>query len=105
MFRFPLKGIAEEAFSFLCVRRRMSEYNKDKQANRYVAYEAEYYYKQDKELLEMLKQKTQDEVKNMQEEVQAMHSKIEEYKRDINENLRFLRSLENDLPTSDKKEF
>lgn len=44
----------------------------------------------------MLKQKMQDEVKNMQDEVTVMRNKIEEYNRNINENVRFLKGLEKD---------
>lgn len=51
----------------------------------------------------MLKQKMQDEVKNMQDEVTVMRNKIEEYNRNINENVRFLKGLEKDLSASDKK--
>lgn len=58
---------------------------------------------QDKELLELLKQKMQEEVKCMQDEVTSMRSKIEQYTRDINEDLRFLKGLEKDLSASDKK--
>jgi len=39
----------------------------------------------------------------MQREVQIMRNKIEEYNRGINENLRFLKSLEKDLSANDKK--
>ncbi|EFN76283.1 uncharacterized protein LOC105190674 [Harpegnathos saltator] len=69
-----------------------------------VAYEIEYYYKQDKKLLRAVKQKTEDEVKHLQHEIQVMRNKIDEYNRNINENLRFLRSLEsNQPPAKDKK--
>lgn len=54
-------------------------------------------------MLKMVKQKTQDEVTSMRNEVRAMRSKIEEYNRNINENLRFLKSLERDLSAGDKK--
>lgn len=39
----------------------------------------------------------------MQREVQIMRNKIEEYNRGINENLRFLKDLEKDLSSGDKK--
>ncbi|TGZ51990.1 Uncharacterized protein DBV15_06989 [Temnothorax longispinosus] len=68
-----------------------------------VACETEYYYKQDRKLLQVVKEKTQDEVKHMQKEVQIMRNKIEEYNRGISENLRFLRGLERDLSAGDKK--
>ncbi|XP_024870084.1 uncharacterized protein LOC112453521 [Temnothorax curvispinosus] len=58
---------------------------------------------QDRKLLQVVKEKTQDEVKHMQKEVQIMRNKIEEYNRGINENLRFLRGLERDLSAGDKK--
>ncbi|EZA57080.1 hypothetical protein X777_01686, partial [Ooceraea biroi] len=68
-----------------------------------VAYETEYYYRQNKKLLRDVKRKTRDEVKNMQREVQAMRSKIEEYNRGISENLRFLKDLERDSSADDEK--
>ncbi|XP_011639664.1 uncharacterized protein LOC105428832 [Pogonomyrmex barbatus] len=54
-------------------------------------------------MLQVLKEKTQDEVKHMQREVQIMQKKIEEYNRGISENMRFLKNLEKDLSTSKKK--
>ncbi|XP_015184889.1 PREDICTED: uncharacterized protein LOC107070861, partial [Polistes dominula] len=68
-----------------------------------LAYETEYYYKKDKKLLEILKRKTQNEVKNMQKEVNVMRNKIEEYNRDINENLRFLQELDKNTASNKKK--
>ncbi|KYN43185.1 hypothetical protein ALC56_02367, partial [Trachymyrmex septentrionalis] len=68
-----------------------------------IACETEYYYKQDRKLLKVVKQKTQNEVEHMQREVQIMKNKIDEYNRGINENLRFLKSLEKDLSAGDKK--
>ncbi|XP_011050885.1 PREDICTED: uncharacterized protein LOC105143967 [Acromyrmex echinatior] len=58
---------------------------------------------QDRKLLKDVKEKTQNEVKHMQREVQIMKNKIDEYNRGINENLRFLKSLEKDLSADDKK--
>lgn len=58
---------------------------------------------QDKKLLKVVKEKTEDEIKHMQREVQAMRNKIEEYNRGINENLRFLKDLDRDLSAGDKK--
>lgn len=51
----------------------------------------------------MLKQKMQEEVKCMQEEVTTMRTKIDEYNRSINDNLRFLKGLEKDVSASGKK--
>ncbi|XP_066595785.1 ATPase inhibitor, mitochondrial-like [Prorops nasuta] len=67
------------------------------------AFEAAYYYKRDKQLLTALKQKTQDEIRTMQNEIRALRKKIIEHKRDIKETLRFLRELEEDLPSNDIK--
>ncbi|KAK2584943.1 hypothetical protein KPH14_002536 [Odynerus spinipes] len=78
-------------------------YKNNKLLDGNIAYETEYYYKKDKELLERLRRKTQIEVKNMQREVNVMRSKIEEYNRDINENLRFLQNLEKNMASSKKK--
>ncbi|XP_032663252.1 uncharacterized protein LOC116840539 [Odontomachus brunneus] len=70
-----------------------------------VAYEMEYYYKQDKKLLKVMKQKIEDEVRHLRHEVQMMRNKIDEYNHNINENLRFLKSLESDQPfAGDKKD-
>lgn len=52
-------------------------------------------------MLKVVKERTQDEVKHMQREVQTMRNKIEEYNRGISENLRFLKNLERD--SCDKK--
>ncbi|XP_024937376.1 uncharacterized protein LOC107263866 isoform X1 [Cephus cinctus] len=105
MFRHIFKGIYGTGNSgFRYFVRKGSDSSKDKFFERDVAYESEYYYKQDRELLEILKQKTQDEVKSMQNEVRTMRDKIEEYTRDINEDLRFLKGLEKDLPATDTKE-
>ncbi|XP_014475881.1 PREDICTED: uncharacterized protein LOC106745110 [Dinoponera quadriceps] len=70
-----------------------------------IAYETEHYYKQDKKLLRVMRQKTEDEVKLLRHEIQMMRNKIEEYNRSINENLRFLKNLENDqtTPAENKK--
>ncbi|XP_018401195.1 PREDICTED: uncharacterized protein LOC108778486 [Cyphomyrmex costatus] len=68
-----------------------------------IACETEYYYKQDRKLLKVVMEKTQNEVKHMQREVQIMKNKIDEYNRDISENLRFLKNLEKDLSAGDKK--
>ncbi|XP_024937377.1 uncharacterized protein LOC107263866 isoform X2 [Cephus cinctus] len=102
MFRHIFKGIYGTGNRYFV--RKGSDSSKDKFFERDVAYESEYYYKQDRELLEILKQKTQDEVKSMQNEVRTMRDKIEEYTRDINEDLRFLKGLEKDLPATDTKE-
>ncbi|XP_076481032.1 uncharacterized protein LOC117157262 isoform X1 [Bombus vancouverensis nearcticus] len=105
MFRYILQRLSPESCfnSSRYFTRRYSDSNKNKTSNNDIAYEAEYYYRQDKELLEMLKQKMQEEVKCMQDEVTSMRNKIEEYNRTINENLRFLKGLEKDLSASDKK--
>ncbi|KYM97589.1 hypothetical protein ALC62_11883, partial [Cyphomyrmex costatus] len=71
-----------------------------------IACETEYYYvtnNQDRKLLKVVMEKTQNEVKHMQREVQIMKNKIDEYNRDISENLRFLKNLEKDLSAGDKK--
>ncbi|KAL6263826.1 hypothetical protein P5V15_003909 [Pogonomyrmex californicus] len=83
--------------------RRKHDSKKDQAPFGDVACETEYYYKQDKKMLQVLKEKTQDEVKHMQREVQVMQKKIEEYNRGISENMRFLKNLEKDLSTSKKK--
>ncbi|XP_076678322.1 uncharacterized protein LOC143374240 [Andrena cerasifolii] len=103
MFRQILRTLSCEGTSSRYFKRKYSDSNKNKTTND-IAYEAEHYYKhQDKELLELLKQKMQEEVKCMQDEVTSMRSKIEQYTRDINEDLRFLKGLEKDLSASDKK--
>ncbi|XP_070513799.1 uncharacterized protein, partial [Cardiocondyla obscurior] len=66
------------------------------------ACETEYYCKQDRKMLALVKEKTQDEIKHMRLELQIMQDKIEEYNRGISENLRFLRDLERDLSTNKK---
>ncbi|XP_012057486.1 PREDICTED: uncharacterized protein LOC105620606 [Atta cephalotes] len=68
-----------------------------------IACETDYYHKQDRKLLKVVKEKTQNEVKHMQREVQIMKNKIDEYNRGINENMRFLKSLEKDLFADGKK--
>ncbi|XP_076240676.1 uncharacterized protein LOC143183123 [Calliopsis andreniformis] len=103
MFRYLLRSLSSEATCSRYLKNKYSDSSKNKASNDEVAFEVEYIYKQDKELLEMLKQKMQDEVKNMQDEVTTMRNKIEEYNRTINENLRFLKGLEKDLSASDKK--
>ncbi|XP_076631640.1 uncharacterized protein LOC143346895 [Colletes latitarsis] len=103
MFRYILRTLSYETSSFKYFKRKSSDSNNNKTTNDNIAFEAEYYYKQDKELLEMVKQKMQDEVKCMQDEVTTMRNKIEEYNRNINENLRFLKGLDKDLSASDKK--
>lgn len=56
-------------------------------------------------MLKVVKQKIEDEVKHLRHEVQMMQNKIDEYNRNINENLRFLKSLESDQPSAgDKKD-
>ncbi|XP_017793526.1 PREDICTED: uncharacterized protein LOC108575281 [Habropoda laboriosa] len=102
MFRYILRNLSCEITSCRYLKRRYSDSNKSN-SNDDIAFEAEYYYKQDKELLEMVKQKMQEEVKCMQDEVTMMRNKIEEYNRTINENLRFLKGVEKDLSASDKK--
>lgn len=61
------------------------------------------YTSQDKELLELLKEKIQEEVKCMQDEVKIMRNKMDECNRNIEENLRFLKGLDKDLSASDQK--
>ena len=39
----------------------------------------------------------------MQEEIQSMKEKIDDYKRDINENLRFLKELDKGVSTAGEK--
>ena len=39
----------------------------------------------------------------MQDEIQNMMEKIEDYKRDIHENVRFLKELDKDVSTTGKK--
>lgn len=58
---------------------------------------------QDRELLKILKQKTEDEVAAMQEKVRGMKAKIDDYNRDIKETMRFLKGLEDDLSAGSKK--
>lgn len=53
--------------------------------------------------MKILKKKIEEEIRAMQKKVVAMRSRIEEYNRDIEENLRFLRGLENDLSGSTEK--
>lgn len=56
-------------------------------------------------MLKAMKQKTEDEVKHLRHEIQAMRNKIDEYKRNINENLRLLRSLESDRSAGEDKKY
>ncbi|KAL6423733.1 hypothetical protein ACFW04_010308 [Cataglyphis niger] len=104
MLRHVLKEIRKPSY-FIFDRRKKhdSHTKKDQTSFGDLAYETEYYYKQNKKLLKVVKEKTQDEVKHMQREVQIMRNKIEEYNRGINENLRFLKDLEKDLSSGDKK--
>ncbi|XP_017889440.1 uncharacterized protein LOC108630596 [Ceratina calcarata] len=103
MFRYILRGLACESSSSKYFKRRSSDSSKNQTPSDDIAFESEFYYKQDKALLEMLKQKMQEEVKCMQDEVTTMRNKIEEYNRTINDNLRFLKGLDKDLSASDKK--
>lgn len=59
--------------------------------------------KQDKELLELLRKKTQDEVRSMKNKVRSMQHKIEMYNRDIDETMRFLNNLDKDIELKNKK--
>lgn len=54
-------------------------------------------------MLELLKEKMQEEVKCMQDEVKIMRNKMDECNRNIEENLRFLKGLDKDLSASDQK--
>ncbi|CAL7937753.1 unnamed protein product [Xylocopa violacea] len=103
MFRYILRSLASETSSPKYLKRWSSDSSKNTGSKDQIAFETEYYYKQDKELMEMVKQKMQEEVKCMQDEVTSMRNKIEDYNRTINENLRFLKGLENDISASDKK--
>ncbi|CAL1679782.1 unnamed protein product [Lasius platythorax] len=104
MFRHVLREVHECIPRYFNRRKKHdSRTKKDQTLFGDVAYETEYYYKQNKKLLKVVKEKTQDEVKHMQREVQVMRNKIEEYNRGINENLRFLKDLEKDLSTGKKK--
>ncbi|XP_029040854.1 uncharacterized protein LOC143305809 [Osmia lignaria lignaria] len=103
MFRYILRTLSCETSSSKYLKRKYSDSNKNNVSNNDIAFEAEYYYKQDKELLDMLKQKLQEEVKCMQDEVITMRDKIEEHNRNIDENLRFLKDLEKNVSASDKK--
>ncbi|XP_076759320.1 uncharacterized protein LOC143428389 [Xylocopa sonorina] len=103
MFRYILRSLACETSSSRYLKRSSSDSSKNTSSTDHIAFETEYYYKQDKELLDMVKQKMQEEVKCMQDEVTSMRNKIEDYNRTINENLRFLKGLENDISASDKK--
>ncbi|XP_011166213.1 uncharacterized protein LOC105200383 [Solenopsis invicta] len=103
MLRRDLGEILKYTLSFKQFNGRKKHDSKTNQAFGDIACETEYYYKQDRKLLKVVKEKTQDEVKHMQREVQIMRNKIEEYNRGISENLRFLKSLERDLSAGEKK--
>ncbi|XP_020287494.1 uncharacterized protein LOC109856537 [Pseudomyrmex gracilis] len=103
MFRSVFRKTHMSRFIRYFNRRAKHDSKKDETALGDVAYETEYYYKQDKKMLKDIKEKTQDEVKQMQREIQIMRNKIEEYNRGISENLRFLKGLERDLSAGDKK--
>ncbi|XP_044010576.1 uncharacterized protein LOC122854192 isoform X2 [Aphidius gifuensis] len=75
----------------------------DKFFDKNIAYESDYYYRQDKELLELLRKKTQDEVRSMKNKVRSMQHKIEVYNRDIDETMRFLNNLDKDIELKNKK--
>ncbi|XP_012284529.1 uncharacterized protein LOC105701946 [Orussus abietinus] len=103
MFQRALRPVSRTGKKFFI--RANSTSNKDKFFEKDIAFESEYYYKQDQELLKMVKQKTQEEVTKMQNEIRAMRDKIEDTTKSINESLRFLKGLESDLPASNKKKF
>lgn len=44
--------------------------------------------------MKLLREKTLQDVKSMQEVIREMRDKIDEYNRDIRENVRFLKNLE-----------
>ncbi|XP_043284750.1 uncharacterized protein [Venturia canescens] len=85
------------------ISRNKSDATKDNFFDKNIAFESEYYYRQNPQLLKILKQKTEDEVVAMQNKVRDMKAKIDEYNRDINETMRFLKGLENDLSAGSKK--
>ncbi|XP_078032762.1 uncharacterized protein LOC144467722 [Augochlora pura] len=103
MLRHTFRTLTSQVVSSRFLTSKYSDSSTNKTSNDNIAFEADYYYKQDKELLEILKQKLQEEVKCMQDELKVMRNKMDEYNRNINENLRFLKGLEKDLSASDKK--
>ncbi|XP_076395156.1 uncharacterized protein LOC143265663 [Megachile rotundata] len=103
MLRQILRTLSCESSSCKYLKKKYSDSNEHKTPKNTIAFEAEYFYKQDKELLEMLKQKLQEEVKCMQDEVTTMRNKINDHNRTINDNLRFLKDLEKNVSASDKK--
>ncbi|XP_034937496.1 uncharacterized protein [Chelonus insularis] len=67
-----------------------------------IAFESEYFYKQNKELRELLKHKIEEEVEKLRIDIKSMQKKIIEYEKDIRDNLKLLEELE-DNPKSSVK--
>ncbi|XP_063979042.1 uncharacterized protein LOC135163505 isoform X1 [Diachasmimorpha longicaudata] len=94
-------SLYKNSFRYLSQKSNGTNLNKF-QAKR-IAFESDYYYKQNKELRELLKRKTQEEVQKMQNKVRSMQRQINEYNRDINETLRFLENLDKNVTSKEKK--
>ncbi|XP_011311330.1 uncharacterized protein [Fopius arisanus] len=89
--------------SFRCLSQESNGANLKKFSAKRIAFESDYYYKQNKELRELLKRKTQEELQKMQNKVRSMQRQIKEYNRDIDETLRFLENLEKGVASKEKK--
>ncbi|XP_032454816.1 uncharacterized protein LOC116738558 [Nasonia vitripennis] len=66
------------------------------------AYQIEDICKEDNYHYKLLREKTLQDVKSMQAVIREMRHKIEEYNRDIRENLRFLKNLETKMKHNGK---